>query len=96
MEISDANSSNARREVGQESSRTEPWPQYRIQILQSRRKTEKRWQDEVHDFLRPEGTEEATSNQDRKNDAWIKTESKFAMATASASWFLAPAQKKNG
>ena len=73
MEISDANSIIASREMGQEGSGMEPWPQHKIQNLQSRGKTEKRWEDEINEFLRTEGIEEQTNIDERNNDAWIKT-----------------------
>ena len=54
----------------------------------------KRWEDEINDFLRMEGIEEATCNDERNNDEWIKTakdqkgwkkmESMFARTAAAA------------
>ena len=54
----------------------------------------RRWEDEINDFLRPERTEDETSNVERSNNEWIKIakdqegwkkmENKFAMAAAAA------------
>ena len=33
----------------------------------------KRWEDEINDFLRPERTKEEASNVERNNDDWIRT-----------------------
>ena len=95
MEISNANSSIISRKMGLESSGMEPWPQHKIQNLQSHGKTKKKkWEDEINEFLRMERVEEETNNDERNKDAWIKTakdqkslkkmESSFAMTTAAA------------
>ena len=91
--MNDANSSIIR-EVGQESSGMELWPQHKLQNLQSRGKTKKRWEDEINEFLRTARIEEETNNDEINNDAWIKTakdqkswkkmESRFAMMTGAA------------
>ena len=93
MEISDA-SIDARREMGQESSGMELWPQHKNQNIQSRWKTKKKMGDEINGFLRPEETEETKGNDVRNNDTWIKmakdqnswkqTESEFAMTAAAS------------
>ena len=58
MKISDANSSIASRKTRTEGSGMEAWPQHKIQNLQSRGKTEKRWEDEINEFLRKDRIEE--------------------------------------
>ena len=44
----------------------------KTQKLQSRRKTKKKWEDEINDFLRPEETYETEGTDVRNNDTWIK------------------------
>ena len=66
----------------------------------------KKWEDEINDFLRLEGTEEAKSNEERNNDAWIKTakdqkgwkkmESKVALATAAALGMWRQCRRRTG
>ena len=68
MEIGDANSINATKKQGKESSGMEPWPQHKNQNLQSQKRSE----DEINDFLRPEEIDESKGNDARNNDTWIK------------------------
>ena len=81
-------------EWGNESSRMEPWTQHEVQNTQSCGKTKEKMENEINDFLKPETTEDETSNVERYDNEWIKTakdqecwkkiENKFATEAAAA------------
>ena len=51
------------RTMGKESRNMESRPQHQAPDKQTSGKTQKRWEDEVNDFLKPEETEETKGNE---------------------------------
>ena len=71
MATGDENSIATTRTMGKKSSRMESRPQHYNQDIQSSRKTNKRWEHEINDVLKPVKTEATKGSDLKNNDTWI-------------------------